>query len=244
MQARLLGRELSLCTRSVNDHSSRNLPCSPLCPGTLYSLFHSPQQGASQDNHPCTRRPPPATHSDMSPIPAQAALDGPWHHQPCWDAHLSSHGSSFPQGSEMPLLHFRDPCAGSVSPSTTLLLPHATVQWNTGMSKAFSIHILCFTTAPALFPCHKPCSIIHIPSSPHSPSSRLSRYSLSQQFAECHGGRLCGNDSYRQNAGTWKGALPCSSLCKGLWESLECLKYNLPSPKGAEKGSHKVQTIF
>lgn len=47
-----------------------------------------------------------------------------------------------------------------------------------------------------------------------------------------------------KDAGTWEGALPCSSLCKGLWKSLECLKYNLPSPKGAEKGSHKVQTIF
>lgn len=85
-------------------------------------------------------------------------------------------------------------------------------------------------------PCHKPCSLLHMPSSPCSLSSGIRRHSLSQQFAKSCGGRLCGTDSYRQ-------ALPCSSLCKGLWKPSKCLKYNLPSPKGAEKGSHKVQTI-
>lgn len=121
-------------------------------------------------------------------------------HQPCWGACLSSHGFSLPQGSEMPLLHFWGPCASSVNPPSTLL-PHAIMQRDTGISNAFSIHIPCFTTAPAPFPCHKPCSLLHIPSSPHSPSSGLSRHSPSQQFAECCGGRLCGNDSCGQ--GCW-----------------------------------------
>lgn len=152
-------------------------------PRTITPALGDPLQPLIQICHPPQLRLPLMDHGTTSPagMHISPAMAHPSHRDqrcPCYTSGV--------------------PCAGSVSPSTTLLLPHATVQWNTGMSNAFSIHILCFTTAPALFPCHKPCSIIHIPSSPHSPSSRLSRYSLSQQFAECCEGRLCGNDSYRQ----------------------------------------------
>lgn len=134
----------------------------------------------------------------------------------------------------MPLLHFWAPCAGSVSPLATLLLPHTTMQWDMGMSNGFSIHIPCpFPLPQALFP---------------PPHALLTTFAIlwAEQAqpvpAVCCGARLSGNDSYRQDAGTGEGALPCSSLCKGLCESSKCLKYNLPPPKGADKGSHKVQT--
>ena len=149
-----------------------NLTPLPLC---AFALLHSPWHGVCQDYPLCTRSPPPASSADMSPTPAQAVLDGPQHHQPCWDAGLSSHGSALPQGSKMSLLHFWCPCASSVSPSAALLLPHTTMQWDIRLSNTFPVHILCFTTAPAPSARHKPGSILHIPSSPHSPSYGLEK---------------------------------------------------------------------
>lgn len=49
----------------------------------------------------------------------------------------------------MPLLHFWAPCSHSLSALAALLLFHTAGQQDMGVSSAFSIHISCFTDAPA-----------------------------------------------------------------------------------------------
>lgn len=149
-----------------------NLPHSHLCPWAQYSLLQSPEQGHSQDNHPCTRGLPPASHPGLSPSPAQVALAGPWHHQCCWHAGPFSHGSPLPQGSAMPC---HTPGLPVLTPSVPWLLSSCPTPLGRGTGAEQCLlhsHLLLYQ-CPCPFLLIQLCLLIT--SSPNSPSFRLSR---------------------------------------------------------------------
>lgn len=157
------------------------------------TLLPPPQStaGLFQDNYPCTRRNSPDTHSDMSPAPAQAALDEGMA-PPALLGFMSLQPQLIsPTGIRVSLVTLLGALCW-LSPLAALLLPHP--PRDMAMSNAFSTDILCFTHSPCPFSLLPPPHLLHTTCT----SSGLSRYNLSQHFAECCGERLCGNDSYRQ----------------------------------------------
>lgn len=200
----------------VKDHSSINLPHSPLCPG-----HHIPFSTAHSREIPRTITPAPgdalqpliqACHPSqlrwhllavVPPLLLGCMALQPWLIPPTGISHapVTLLGSLFSLTQSL----------GRSPPA-----PHRCAVGHGGEQCLLHSHLLLYQ-CPCPFLLTQPFLLVTC--SPNSPSSRLSRHSWSQQFVQCCRGRLCGNDCYKQEYWLLEGALACSSFCKKLCEA-------------------------